>query len=179
MVYPRLVGNSAALLVRVLRTTAATGKADSVLRKRLEGFRRKGIARPGKGDRLRDAVSFALLVDSLQLLNKPVDLSFGNAQVVTRVVADLEPVIVERADLFPGEIVGLVRLEVPAFRDEERRPEIVLLEDRSRDGEMRTRGIVKREDGQACQGWEVSLLSRLPGQASRESTTTEATDTIG
>src|SRR5262245_620784 len=61
-------------------------------------------------------------------------------------VADLEAVFVELGDLVPGHVVLLVGREVPPLGDEERGPELVLLQKRPGDRVMRLACVVKGQD---------------------------------
>src|SRR5262249_42223656 len=95
-----------------------------------------------------DAVFLALDVDPAKLSGQVADIVAGYTDVIASVVANLEAVRVQLGDLFPGHVVSLVDREVEALRDEERRSESVLLEQRSSHREVRLTGVVKCQDDQ-------------------------------
>jgi hypothetical protein len=74
MVEPWFICDAVAFLVRIFRSSAATGKPES---KRLDNFEAAwldGIARVGKGHRRGNAVLCALRVDGLYLFAKPGEI---------------------------------------------------------------------------------------------------------
>src|SRR5262249_42363481 len=107
-----LIGEAAPLLVRVLRRPAATREANPV---GLEDWKRcwlEGVARPGEGDRHGYPVLGATRRNGLNLLGKLFDITPLDAEMITGVIADLEPIGVKLGDLFPRHVVGLVGAEV-------------------------------------------------------------------
>jgi hypothetical protein len=84
--------------------------------------------------------------DDLELFSQPADIFRGNAEVIARVVANLESVAVQVSDLIPSQVVALVGREGEAFGDEKRRAEPVPLQHRSSHGVMRSGRVVERQD---------------------------------
>src|SRR5262245_16373387 len=125
MVDTGLVSESATPLVWMLRCPSATCKPKAQLLKNRNRFRRDGIAWIGKADRSWDAILGASRVDGLDLLTQLTKCSNADAQMITRVITDLESVLVQFFDLFPRHVVLLVRAKGESFSDEERRAEAV------------------------------------------------------
>ena len=134
MIAARLVRETVAFVVRVLRCTATAREPESQLREHRDGVRIDGVARIRERGRRRDAVRGALSVDRLDLLLDSGQIGLGQAHVVPRVIANLEPITVEFGDLLPREVVVLVRPEGESFGDEEGRAKPVFFQQRTDDG---------------------------------------------
>ena len=92
----------------------------------------------------------ALCGDPLQLLRQPLDRRVGDGEVIPSVVPDLEAVAVELGDFVPRHVVAAIRLEVEALGDEERRRKPILQQQRSHDGVVGLRRVVKRKHHRLC-----------------------------
>ncbi len=92
MIQPRLIGETSPIRIRILGRAAAPGKEDSLPLEDRQGGGVETVSRPGKRYRRRN-VSFAATVrDRSNLFGEFVDILLFDSKVVTRVVADLEPV---------------------------------------------------------------------------------------
>ena len=90
----------------------------------------ESVAGVGEARRLGDAVLPALHADAAQLSRQVCERLLRHAHVITRVVADLEAVLVKLRDLVPRHVVFLVRCKVESFGDEECGAELKFREQR-------------------------------------------------
>lgn len=90
-----------------------------------------------------------LRFDACELFIQSWQCFLRHAHVVTGMIADLEAIIMKLANLLPTHVVLLVLLEVPAFCDEKRGAESVVLQNWTNDREMRLRRVIKSQHDQA------------------------------
>src|SRR5262245_10781069 len=109
MVESRLKGETASFLIGKLRSSAATGELDANMLE--DGNRTRGnrIAWVSETHRGWYAVLLATVVDRLHLFGKIHNGFVGYSHMVPRVVADLEAVLVQLSDFFPGHVIPFVR----------------------------------------------------------------------
>src|SRR5437016_7665742 len=105
MVESRLKGEATSFLVGKFGAPAAAGELDPEVLQNGEGLRGNGIARVGETDRVWNAVLLAAFVDRPDLFGEVPDVLVGDPHVVPRVVANLEPVLVQLGDLLPRHVV--------------------------------------------------------------------------
>src|SRR5581483_7005756 len=98
-------------------------------------------------------------VDAAKLSREIAKCCLGDDFMIARVIADFEAVVVKLCDFFPGHVIMLVLGKVESLRNEEGRSEAKALQQRPRDGEMRPRGGVKRQDHELVRNW-LQCLTR-------------------
>src|SRR5207249_3695186 len=109
MVHARLVGEAASPFVRMLRRAASPREPDAEFFEDRQRAWHDGIARIAETDGLRNAVFGAPGIDGFDLLAQLAQCSRRDAQMIARVIADLETIIVQFPDLFPRQVILLVR----------------------------------------------------------------------
>src|SRR5436309_891073 len=133
MVESRLKGEAASFLVGKFWAAAATGELDPEIFQNGESILANGIARVGETDRDWDGVRLAPFVERTDLFGDVKGGLVCYPLVVPRVIANLEPILVQLGDLVPRHVVPLVGGHIEPFGDEECRPELKLLEQRAGD----------------------------------------------
>ncbi len=133
MIETRFIREAPAFLVRELGRSATPGKFEPERFENWQRARLDAVARKGEHRRSRQSEFDATVVDRLDLFFQSREVLLVDRHVVAGVVADLEAVPVEMGDLLPGHVVLLVALEIESFGDEERRPEVVLQQNRPHD----------------------------------------------
>src|SRR5262249_4813764 len=114
MIKARLVGEATAVLVGVLGRATPARESNAQSLEDREGTLVNGIAGVGKADRLGNAVLLEAGIEGAHLGGQITDGLVGYRQMVARVVADLETVLVQLGDFRPAQVVLLVGGEVPA-----------------------------------------------------------------
>src|SRR5262245_456603 len=148
MIEPRFVRQSATRFVRIFRAAAATCEDNSELLQRLQPFLRKRIAGISKARRPWNPVLLALRIDRPELHR---DIRNGvrcDSFMIPRVIANLEPILMQLSNLFPRHVVRLIRLKFPAFGDKKSCTELMLQQQRPRDREVRLTRVIKRQHHQ-------------------------------
>src|ERR1041385_1703919 len=148
MINPRFISETVPPFVWVLRRAAAPGETNAEFLKDGQSAGDNRIAGIGRSGRTWDAMLFATRVDRFYLLAQLRQSSIRNAQMISRVVAELKSALIQFTDLIPGHVILLIGGKRKTFADEESRAEPVTLQDGTDHAVMRRDRVVKGQHGQ-------------------------------
>src|SRR5262245_44698154 len=146
MIPSRRVGEAATFLVGILGTATAAGEPDAQILQDWQRSDGQGIGGIGEAGRSWKAVLLAAIIDPSYLCGQVPNGLIRDGQVIPRVVADLEAILVELSNFLPGHVVASIGRKVEALGDKEGGSEAMLLEERPYHGEMGFACVVEGED---------------------------------